>query len=218
MKEIEVIRNVLQTDLEQAALNRARFAERHIACVNIMGSPGCGKTTLIEAILTQAGTEKRVGVIEGDYEGTTDTERLLRRDIPVVQVNAHSCHLNAAFVKVALDRLPLDRIDLLFIENIGNLICTASYDLGEALRLVILSVPEGDDKPDKYPKMFSVADLVVVSKADVLPHFDFSLEQLRTKIARLNPRARVLPVSAKLGQGMAELWAELAALKAGGGA
>jgi len=195
-EEIKVIRQVLKKNLDQAEVNRKLFGEKKIVCVNIMGTPGAGKTTLIETMVKEArGT--RFGVVEGDFEGTKDTRRLQPLGIPVIQINCRTCHLTADFVAEGLKELPLDRLDVVLIENIGNLICPAAYDLGEAIRLVLLSIPEGDDKPEKYPQIFSVADMVVLTKSDLLPAFDYSLDAVKSEIRKVNPKAPVVLFSSK---------------------
>ena len=213
MEEIKVIRNVLQKNVDQANINRETLQKHGVAAVNIMGSPGSGKTTFIQTLVEEYGEKLRFGVIEGDYEGTRDTETLLKLGIPVVQVNTRACHLTAGFVSEAINDLPLERLDLVMIENVGNLICTAAYDLGESAKVVLLSVPEGDDKPLKYPKMFSVADLVVITKSDISAHFDFSHEALKERTAKLNPKTPVMTFSSKEPESAEPIFKFLASIK-----
>ncbi len=194
---IKVLKNVLEKNDNQAQINRDLFKKNRVLAVNIMGSPGCGKTTLIEALINVLIPSYRIGVIEGDYAGTVDAERLSRYHIPVVQLDTSSCHLNAHFVGSALDHLPLRDLDFVFIENVGNLICPAEFDIGDLLKLVLYSIPEGDDKPLKYPLMFSQADAVVLTKSDLKPHFDFDVKKVRESIARLNREFEIFEFSKK---------------------
>jgi hydrogenase nickel incorporation protein HypB len=197
MKEITIIRDVMARNKFQAQANREIFQRNHNFTINLMGSPGSGKTTFIEGIIKAFGDRCRFGVIEGDYEGTNDTERLQTLAIPVVQINSKTCHLTADFVHEAMIRLPLEKLDVVFIENIGNLICPATHDLGEDLKLVILSAPEGADKLDKYPLLFSLADLVVITKTDLLPYVDFSMDKVTRDLKAINAHPRILPFSTK---------------------
>ncbi len=197
-------------ELEQAVLarndhladhNRAWLAERGITAVNLMSSPGAGKTTLLER--TIALTDRKVSVIEGDQETLFDAERIRAAGARAVQVNTGAgCHLDAAMVQRALDELQPEPGSIAFIENVGNLVCPALFDLGEVARVVVISVPEGDDKPLKYPHMFSAADLVLVNKVDLLPYVDFDVARLQRDARRLNPATEVLPLSAKTGEGL----------------
>lgn len=190
MKEIKIVRDVLERNKNQAAANRTLFETEKIFCINIMGSPGSGKTTLIENLI-RATPALRFGVVEGDYEGTTDTERLMAIDIPVVQINNKSCHLTSDFVHEALQKLPLKDIDVVLIENVGNLICPASHELGEHMKWVVLSVPEGQDKLEKYPKLFSITDVMVITKTDLLPYIDFSIDKVTADLRALNTKAEL---------------------------
>ena len=182
-----------------AARNRAWLAERGITALNLMSSPGSGKTTLLER--TIAGSPREVSVIEGDQETLFDAERIRAAGAQVVQVNTGAgCHLDASMVARALDRLQPAEGSVLFIENVGNLVCPSLFDLGETRKVVVISVTEGDDKPLKYPHMFAAADLVVVNKTDLLPYVDFDLDRLTDDARSINPDVQVLPVSAKTGQ------------------
>ena len=194
---------VLAKNDELAAKNRARLAERGIVALNMMSSPGAGKTTLLEC--TIAGSDRPVSVIEGDQETVYDAERILAAGANVVQVNTGAgCHLDAAMVSRALDQLQPEPESILFIENVGNLVCPALFDLGEARKVVVISVTEGDDKPLKYPHMFAAADLVVVNKTDLLPYVDFDTERLMRDARTLNPGVEVLAVSARTGAGISD--------------
>jgi len=193
---------VLARNDELAALNRVWLSSRGIRAVNLMSSPGSGKTTLLERTV-RAGDGRPVAVIEGDQETRLDAERIRATGCPVVQVNTGAgCHLDAAMLRDALDRLaPADGC-LLFVENVGNLVCPALFDLGEDGRVVIISVTEGTDKPLKYPYMFAAADLIVVNKLDLLPYVDFDLDACRKHVASVNPRAEVVAVSATTGENL----------------
>jgi hydrogenase nickel incorporation protein HypB len=196
--ELEVA--VLARNDELATANRARLAERGITAVNLMSSPGSGKTTLLERTITAS--TRPVTVIEGDQETLFDAERIRRAGARAVQVNTGAgCHLDATMVARALDSLQPEAGSLLFVENVGNLVCPALFDLGESRKVVVISVTEGDDKPLKYPHMFAAADLVVVNKTDLLPYVDFDVHRLTTDARRINPDVQVLPVSARTGDG-----------------
>jgi hydrogenase nickel incorporation protein HypB len=197
---------VLAKNDRLAAANRAWLTERGIRALNLMSSPGSGKTTLLER--TIATLDRSVSVIEGDQETTYDAERIRAAGARAVQVNTGAgCHLDAAMVGRALSRLDPADGSLVFIENVGNLVCPALFDLGEAARVVVVSVTEGDDKPLKYPHMFAVADLVVVNKTDLLPYVDFDIDRLASDARGLRPEVRVLPLSAKTGHGL-DAWRE----------
>jgi hydrogenase nickel incorporation protein HypB len=202
--ELEVA--VLARNDGLAAQNRAWLAERGITAVNLMSSPGAGKTTLLER--TIAASDRPVSVIEGDQETLFDAERIRCAGARAVQVNTGAgCHLDATMVARALEQLQPEEGSVLFIENVGNLVCPALFDLGESSRVVVISVTEGDDKPLKYPHMFAAADLVVLNKTDLLPYVDFDPDRLARDAAKLNPDVVVLPVSAKTGKNL-EAWTD----------
>jgi len=202
---IELLKRVLERNAARAEDVRARLDGARATGLNLMGSPGSGKTTLLEATFARLGGTLRCAVLEGDLATTRDAERVAACGVPVVQVLTEGgCHLDAATVAAAIGRLDLTGLDLLFIENVGNLVCPANFELGEHARVVVLSVAEGDDKPLKYPYMFQRADAVVVSKLDLLPHCRFSLERLRADLAKVNPSVRLLPLSAYDGRGLDE--------------
>ena len=192
-----------------AADLRKRFRAARLPVLNLLSSPGAGKTALLERLGRELqGVGRRLAVIVGDLATDQDARRLEAAGLQAVQITTgQACHLEAAMVERALGSLavPLDQLDLLVIENVGNLVCPAAYDLGESLRVVLLSVTEGEDKPLKYPATFHSADLVLISKCDLLTAVDFDLDHARRHIARVAPRARVMEVSARSGQGMAEL-------------
>jgi hydrogenase nickel incorporation protein HypB len=203
--EISVARDILSANDQVAAENRSLLAARGVTAVNIMASPGAGKTSVIAATAERLPADLRPGVIEGDLASSIDTDALLARGIPAVQINTGgNCHLDAPMIRTALPRLPLGDIGILFIENVGNLVCPAEFDLGAALAVVVASVPEGHDKPYKYPGMFAAADAVLLNKADLLAYFDFDLDYFRRGLAMVNPDAPLFLVSCRTGEGMAE--------------
>ncbi|MFF5291139.1 hydrogenase nickel incorporation protein HypB [Paractinoplanes globisporus] len=206
-EEITLEQKVLAKNDELAATNRAFLESREITAVNLMSSPGSGKTTLLERTIRDlAAAARPVAVVEGDQETRLDAERISRTGCPVVQVNTGAgCHLDAAMLRDAIDRLRPERRALLFVENVGNLVCPALFDLGERGRVVIISVTEGTDKPLKYPYIFAAADLVVVNKVDLLPYVDFDLGACRAHVASVNPKAEVLALSATRGDNI-ETW------------
>ena len=187
---------------------RERFAEHHVYVVDLLASPGSGKTSTILATIDALREEFNIAVIEGDIASSVDAEKIKAQGIAAVQINTGgACHLESAMIKRAIDVLDLERLDLIIVENVGNLVCPTDFDLGENAKVMILSVPEGDDKPLKYPLMFSICDVVVINKMDVLPYFDFDLEKCKEYIHMRNPKATVIPVCAKTGEGV-EAFAE----------
>lgn len=197
-----------------AVQNRARFAAAGQLALNLVSSPGSGKTSLLVRTLDDLKGEMALGVIEGDQETANDADRIRATGVPAVQLNTgKGCHLDAHMVGHALDDLPLAEGGVLFIENVGNLVCPAGFDLGEAHKVVVLSVTEGEDKPLKYPDMFAAADLMLLNKVDLLPHLDFDVEAAIANARQINPRIRVLQVSARTGQGMDDWYAFLHAAK-----
>jgi hydrogenase nickel incorporation protein HypB len=201
---LDVERALLADNDAQAQLNRRRFDRAKTLTLNLMSSPGAGKTTLLEATLRRLHGSLSVSVIEGDQQTSLDAERIRRAGAQAVQVNTgKACHLDAGMIDRALTELTLPPGGVLFIENVGNLVCPASFDLGEHQRIVIASVTEGEDKPLKYPDMFARADLVVVSKIDLLPHLDFDPQRFAEHVRRVQPRAKLLKVSARSGEGLA---------------
>jgi hydrogenase nickel incorporation protein HypB len=203
---------VLARNDELAAGNRAWLAARGILAVNLMSSPGSGKTTLLERTIRDVGPSAGVSVVEGDQETLFDAERIRATGCRVVQVNTGAgCHLDAAMLAAALDALEPPERSVVFVENVGNLVCPALFDLGEAHRVVIMSVTEGADKPLKYPHMFRTAGIVLLNKVDLLPYVDFDPAAFRGHLRQVNPGAELLQVSATRGDGMAAWYAWLAA-------
>jgi hydrogenase nickel incorporation protein HypB len=197
---ITLEQRVLAKNDALAAHNRARLADAGILAVNLMSSPGAGKTTLLERTVRDVARRRPVAVVEGDQETLLDADRIRRTGCPVVQINTGAgCHLDAAMVGGALDTLDPAPGSLIFVENVGNLVCPALFDLGEGGKVVIISVTEGTDKPLKYPYMFAAADLIVVNKMDLLPYVDFDLGACRRYARSVNPQAELLPLSATTG-------------------
>jgi hydrogenase nickel incorporation protein HypB len=209
MTVIDVRQKILAANEAAAAEIRARFATRATLVVNLISSPGSGKTTLLEATVRRLGGARRLGAIEGDVATERDAERLRRLGIPAHQIETGgACHLDARQVRVALERARLPELDVLFIENVGNLICPTAYDLGEDFKVVLLSVAEGEDKPFKYPGIFARADVAVISKVDLLPHVAFRMDDVLAQIGTLRPGGRILRLSALTGEGM-DAWTGL---------
>lgn len=202
--KIEIRKAVLAHNDDEARENARWFSERGIVAVNVMASPGAGKTSLILALAKALPSEVSPLVIEADCASSIDAEKVAAAGIPVVQINTEGgCHLEAGQVRGAANNLPKpDRQGILFIENIGNLICPAAFDLGEAVRLVVASVPEGHDKPVKYPDIFALADVVVLNKIDVLPHFEFDRSAFTAGVRAVNATAPIIEVSCRNGQGI----------------
>ncbi|MDQ1057013.1 hydrogenase nickel incorporation protein HypB [Arthrobacter globiformis] len=188
-----------------AATNRGWLAGRGVRAFNVMSSPGAGKTTLLVRTLTELGGRLNAGVIEGDQETSLDADRIRATGRPVIQINTGAgCHLDAAMLRHGLDALSPEPGSTVFIENVGNLVCPALFDLGETAKVVIVSVTEGDDKPQKYPHMFMAADLVIVNKSDLLPYVEFDVDECLRRIRQINPRAEFLTLSATTGEGLAD--------------
>ncbi|MBD3256874.1 hydrogenase nickel incorporation protein HypB [candidate division GN15 bacterium] len=204
--DIIVARDILKVNDQLAQANRAKLDAAGLTAVNVMSSPGAGKTTLLERLATELKGKLRFGVIEGDLATANDAQRLDNLGVPTVQINTgRGCHLDANMVQMALENIDLTALDLLFVENVGNLVCPSSYKLGERCRLVLLSVPEGDDKVAKYPPMFTDVDALVITKADLLPYVDFDVERVKRDFAALSPKARTFQISARTGDGMPAL-------------
>jgi hydrogenase nickel incorporation protein HypB len=206
--KIPVVQNILSANDRLAEENAQVLVGQDILTLNIMSSPGAGKTSLIVQTIEALSDRARIGVIEGDVASRVDADTIEALGVPVVQINTGgTCHLDANMVHGALDQLPLNELDLLFIENVGNLICPTDFALGERIKVMISSIPEGDDKPYKYPAMFAVVDAIVVNKIDLLPYLDFDLEGFRKLVVGLNSDVKVFEVSCKTGEGI-EAWAD----------
>ena len=208
MKKVEVITSILNANDLIAQENQGLLRNHHVLGVNLMASPGAGKTSLILQTAKALASHLRIGVIEGDVASCLDADRVASVDIPVIQINTGGeCHLDALTVQKAIKALPLPELDILFIENVGNLICPVEFQLGEKIRVVIASVPEGDDKPYKYPGMFTAVDVVILNKMDLTPYVDFNLDAMRQGVRTLNQRAKMFELSCRTGEGIAA-WAE----------
>ena len=211
---VQIEQDILGKNNEYAAANRSWFAERGILALNLVSSPGSGKTTLLTRTLGDLKNEYPLAVIEGDQQTANDAERIRETGAHAVQINTgKGCHLDAHMVGHALESLKPENGGVLFIENVGNLVCPAAFDLGEAHKVAILSVTEGEDKPLKYPDMFAAADLLLLNKIDLLPYLYFDVEQCIDYARRVNPAIKVLRVSATSGEGMDDWYRWLAATR-----
>ncbi|MHB8691193.1 MAG: hydrogenase nickel incorporation protein HypB [Solirubrobacteraceae bacterium] len=207
--KVRIVEDALDANNTIARANRDDFDRHDVTVLNLMSAPGAGKTSLLESAL-RSFDGPRVGVLEGDVQGCYDADRLASIHVPVVQLNTDSgfggeCHLDANMVRSAMPALPLDQIDILIIENVGNLVCPAEFRVGEDARAMVCSITEGEDKPLKYPLMFRACELVVINKIDLLPHLEVDLELLSYNIDAVNPGVRMIRCSAKSGEGVEEL-------------
>ena len=203
IKVLTISEDILGANEEKARQNQSRLDKHNILAVNVMSSPGAGKTSLILQTISGLKKKARIGVIEGDVASTLDANKVHELGVPVIQINIPGgCHLDANMMENALNNLPLEDIDLLLIENVGNLICPAEFALGEHKRVMLLSLPEGDDKPYKYPLMFTEADVVLINKIDLLSYLEFNIPAFREAVIGLNPKAKIFQVSCKTGEGL----------------
>ena len=203
---VSVVENILSANDRLAKSNRERLDGAGVFAVNLMASPGAGKTSLITRTVEALRDDFRVGAVDGDIATTLDADRIAALGIPAVQINTGgACHLDAVMFQEALPQLPLEELDLLIVENVGNLVCPASFDLGVHRSVLIASVPEGDDKPYKYPVMYRGVDVVLLNKIDVLDAFEFDIDYFRRGVEALNPGLTFLPLSCKTGEGL-EAW------------
>jgi len=208
MNRVPIEKRILSENDRIAATLRARFQQNGTLCLNLISSPGSGKTALLEKTLESFAPSRRVAVLTGDIQTEADADRLKRFGFPVRQITTGGvCHLDARMIDLQLADLPLDRIELLFVENVGNLVCPSSYDLGEAAKVVLLSVTEGEEKPLKYPVMFRAVERVLVNKIDLLPHLDFDLDRFLEHLRAVNPLAEVHLLSARTGEGI-DAWCD----------
>lgn len=204
-KVISLNMDILSENNRIAERNRGYFEGKNVVCLNMVSSPGSGKTSILERTIQSLISKHKIFVIEGDQQTTRDAERIEKSGAPAIQINTGSgCHLDAKMVHLALKKLEVDNDSILFIENVGNLVCPAMFDLGELKRVVVISVTEGDDKPLKYPYMFQTSNLCIINKTDLLPYVDFSVETARNYAKQLNPNLEFILMSAKTGEGMAE--------------
>lgn len=207
--EIKVLQDILSANDGIARRNQDRLDKHGILTINVMSSPGAGKTSLILQTISNLKQKTRIAVIEGDIASSLDADKVHKQGVEVVQINtAGGCHLDANMTESALNNLPLGDIDLLLIENVGNLVCPAEFALGEHKRVMLLSLPEGDDKPYKYPLMFTEADVVLVNKIDLLPYLEFNIPAFHKAVSGLNPKVKIFQVSCKTGEGLEDwfLW------------
>ncbi|MDX9905582.1 MAG: hydrogenase nickel incorporation protein HypB [Bacteroidales bacterium] len=201
-REISMEIDIMLKNNLLAENNRGYFEGRKISALNMVSSPGSGKTAILERTIKEYGSQRKVFIIEGDQQTMLDAERIRKAGAPVIQVNTgNGCHLDARMVRTAADKLEISDGSLLFIENVGNLVCPALFDLGESKRVVIISVTEGDDKPLKYPNMFQTSHLCLINKSDLLPYVDFNLDKCKEYALKVNPALQFLTVSARTGEG-----------------
>ena len=204
--EIKVLHQVMDWNEDVSEEVKDTLAAHHICMINVMGSPGAGKTSLITSLIDSLKEDFRIGVIEGDIAGQVDAERIASLGIPAVQLNTDgACHIEAMSIQHILPELPLDDLDVIFVENIGNLVCPAEFRIGESLRITILSIPEGDDKVEKYPLMFTDTDCLVLNKYDMIPYFDFDEARVSANYETVNPDAPLFMVSSRTKDGIQEL-------------
>lgn len=215
MSVVTIERKVLEKNDTFAAMNRDALVRQGVFTINMVSSPGAGKTTLLERTIAHLNGALRLAVVEGDVQTDLDARRVAQYGVPVVQIVTNGgCHLEARLVQDALSRLDLSATDLLVIENVGNLVCPANFDLGEDLKVVVLSVTEGDDKPLKYPAMFQRASVLIINKVDLVPYVDADVQAIRRHARLANPDLQIFETSCRSGEGIAE-WSEWLAAQAG---
>jgi hydrogenase nickel incorporation protein HypB len=201
--KVPVVRNILQANERLAAANRKRFDDAGIFVFNLMSSPGAGKTSLLERTVEGLADRMKMAVIEGDLQCSFDAERIQRKGVQAIQINTDGgCHLDGNMIQIALESLDLNDLDLLIIENVGNLVCPAEFNLGEHEKVMILSVTEGDDKPSKYPLMFQLTSVLLVNKVDLLPYIDCDVEKIRERARQINARQEIFEISCRTGEGL----------------
>ena len=208
VRVIEVKRSVFESNDERAELLRSELKKKGVFLLNLMSSPGSGKTTTLTRTIEALKTDMRIGVMEADIDSDVDAKTIADTGVKAIQLHTGGmCHLDADMTRQGIDELDTSDIDLAILENVGNLVCPAEFDTGAVKNAMILSVPEGDDKPLKYPLMFSICDVVLINKIDVMSYFDFDIDKCKEYIAMRNPKAEIIPISAKTGEGMKE-WTE----------
>ncbi|MGE5808118.1 MAG: hydrogenase nickel incorporation protein HypB [Nitrospirota bacterium] len=206
--KVKVVTRILEANDRIAEENRSRFKSAGVYVVNLMGAPGAGKTTLLERTIRALKPHLKIGVIEGDIVGSDDAERIGALDVPVVQINTGgACHLDANMISEVLSDLPLDELDMLIIENVGNLVCPAEFKVGEDMKMMVLSIAEGHDKPLKYPLMFRESSALVLNKVDLLPYMNTDMNKVRNDSLAINPKLRIFEVSCATGAGI-DQWAQ----------
>jgi hydrogenase nickel incorporation protein HypB len=203
--EIKIMKNILDRNQDKATEVRKALREKNVVMVNIISSPGAGKTTLLERTCEALGNIVRIGVIEGDITTDRDAQRLKRYGIPIIVINTEGgCHLDSHSISKVLDYFDLDKLDVLFVENVGNLVCPAHFDLGESFKIGLVSTSEGDDKPAKYPMLFREAKAVLLNKTDLIPYTNFNLKSFISDLRRINPQAPLFQLSCTKGDGLDE--------------
>lgn len=208
MERVPIVKNVLQANEEAAAANRKLFERAGMLAINLMSAPGAGKTSVLEQTIRHLGARYRLAVIEGDLQTSFDAERIRAAGVPSHQITTGTvCHLDARMVSKAVAEFPMDGVRVLFIENVGNLVCPAEFYLGEHLRVMVYSVVEGAEKPKKYPLMFHTSDVVLLNKVDLVPYAGVEIEDLKRNVLEVNPRATIFPVSCRTGDGL-DAWVE----------
>ena len=201
--KVKVVSHILEANDRIAAENKKLFKESGVYAINLMSAPGAGKTSLLEKTIQELRSDLKIGVIEGDIAGSDDARRIANLHIPVVQINTGgACHLDANMISEVLGDLPLKELDLLIIENVGNLVCPAEFKVGENIKVMLLSIAEGDDKPLKYPLMFEESSALILNKIDLLPHTNVSIEKIRKNSLSLNPKLKIFEVSCRTGEGI----------------
>lgn len=201
--KIPIVRRVLEANERIAEENRRLFHEADVLVVNLMSGPGAGKTSLLERTIPSLKDEYRFAVVEGDIQSTRDAERIASTGAPVVQINTGgACHLDGNMIREAVERLDLRAVDILVVENVGNLVCPAEFDVGEDFKVMLLSVPEGDDKPLKYPLIFHESTLLLLNKIDLLPYVACSVEKIREESLKINPHLEIMEISCRTGEGL----------------
>ncbi len=203
MKEIKIEKKILSENENISIENSLYLSMKKILCLNIISSPGSGKTTILTRTINELKDKIKIGVIEGDIQTDIDAQRIKETEAPVIQINTEgACHLSAAQVGKALKELPVDNLDLIIIENVGNLVCPSAFELGETGKIAVLSVAEGDDKPAKYPTIFAKSKALLINKIDLLEHVDFDIDRAIADAGRMNKEIKIFPISAKTGEGM----------------
>ncbi len=206
--KVSVVKNILEANDRIARENRAIFDEKNLLVLNLMSSPGAGKTSLLEKTIDALKDDLRMGVIEGDIQSSQDAERIAEKGVPAVQINTGgACHLDGNMIRDTFGEFDLDNLDLLVVENVGNLVCPAEFKVGEDFKAMILSVTEGEDKPAKYPLMFHESKVLLINKIDLLPYVDCSTQRIREEALKINPDLRIFEISCKTGEGL-DAWCD----------
>jgi hydrogenase nickel incorporation protein HypB len=206
--EIKVLKDIFESNKEMAKEIKELLREKVVYMVDMMSSPGSGKTTITDGIISSLKNKYRIGIIEGDIETMKDAEKLAKHDIPIIQIETSrfggDCHLESSWIKKCLESFDLDDLELIIIENVGNLVCPAEFELGDDERIVVLSVTEGEDKPVKYPLMFNTSQTLIINKIDLLPYLQYDIDELMNNVKRVNPTINVFSMSATTGEGLKE--------------